>query len=258
LAAVLAACGQPAATPEPILLRASGSTTMQSLAVELGAAYSQVSPTVSFEVEGGGSGFGIQALRDQRADLGLASWLPPTLTADLKVTAVARDAIAIIVHRSNTVDGLGLMRLQALFSGRVDHWWQPVDQESEVLVQPISREDGSGTRSSFEELVMGDQPVTPRALVVTSSAAVIEYVAEHPEAIGYVTIGSVTPEVKVLVLEGQTPTSSSASLGSYPLTRELWLVYLASGPEAVEGFVRFVLSPAGQQVVGRTFGRIGE
>lgn len=256
LVALLASCGQAAPTQEPILLRVSGSSAMHRLISELGAEYSLLSPGVSLEVVGIDTGFGLQAVQDGLADVAMASWLPIDLAPDLQATPFARDAIAVIVHPDNELDELGVVQLQGLFSGEVYQWWLPIGHLSRARVQPVSREEGSGTRVAFEQMVMGGLRVTPHAVVAHSNEAVVEYVAEHPWAIGYVSMGSFTQDVKVLTLEGQEPTPMSATSGSYLLTRELWLVYPEPPPEAVRAFLRYVLGPAGQQLVGRTFGRL--
>ena len=256
-AGLLAACGEPVATPEPVFLRAAGSTTMAQLTSELADGFAEQSPLVNIEVTGQGTRFGLDELAAGRADFALASWLPADLDSQWQVTAIARDGIAIIVHPSNGVDGLGLLQLQDLFAGRVHEWSGVGGERSQGPVQVVSREAGSGTRSAFETLVMDERRVTPLAVVAPSSEAVIEYVATHPDAIGYVSMGRASSGVKVLSIEGELPTSQSAELGSYPLSRDLWFV-TGDSPraESVEAFHRFVLSPAGQQIVGRNFGRI--
>ena len=229
---------------------------MRGLVSELGEGYSQFAPLVAFEVTGLGTELGLQDLGSNRADIAMVSWLPGDLPAGLKATPIARDAIAVIVHPRNALAELGLVKLQDLYSGTVHTWSQAAGQLSGAQVQPVSREKGSGTRAAFEKIVMGDLRVTPRSVVVHSSEAVVEFVAGHPEAIGYVSMGSVTADVKVLAVEGRTPQPTTAAQGSYPLTRELWLVYPDPPAGAVQAFLRHVLSPAGQGTVGRTFGRI--
>ena len=259
-AGLLAACGEPVATPEPVFLRAAGSTTMAQLTSELADGFAEQSPLVNIEVTGQGTRFGLDELAAGRADLAFASWLPAGLDSQWQVTAIARDGIAIIVHPSNGVDGLGLWQLQELFAGRVHEWSGVGGGRSQGPVQVVSREAGSGTRSAFEMLVMDERRVTPLAVVAPSSEAVIEYVATHPDAIGYVSMGRASSGVKVLSIEGELPTSRSAELGSYPLSRDLWFVTGDSADESeaesVEDFYRFVLSPAGQQIVGQSFGRV--
>jgi phosphate transport system substrate-binding protein len=253
LAAVLAACGEPVATPEPVFLRAVGSTAMAPLVTDLAEAFVEQNPTVSLEVDGLGTQYGLEALDGGAADIALASWLPSKLASRWQARAIARDGIAVVVHPSQPVDGLGLLQLQDLFAGRV-YEWAVVGGEGEV--QPVSREGGSGTRAAFEALVMGDRRVTPAAVVAPSSRAVVEYVAGHPQAIGYVSMGFVTADVKVLRVEGELPTPDSTGRGSYPISHELWLVTADRAEDAVERFVGFSLSPAGQQIVGEQCGRV--
>jgi phosphate transport system substrate-binding protein len=220
----------------------------------------------SLEVTGLGTQFGLEALRSDESDLALASWFFPDVVGlspaglsvdpDWRATAIGRDGIAVIVHPTNPIQGLGLLQLRDLFSGRAYAWQAVGGRSGQGEVQPVSREEGSGTRAGFEVLVMEDLPVTPLAGVAPSSQAVVEHVAENPQAIGYVSMGLVSPDVKVLKIEGELPTPESAGQGSYPLTRELWLVAPENPSEAVQDFLDFVLSAAGQQIVGRRYGRI--
>lgn len=256
-------CGEPLATPEPVFVQASGSTAMVPLVAELAAAYGEESPLVTIEVEGTGTSFGLEALRAGEADVALASWLPSAFGEGegWRATAIARDGLAVVVHADNPLEGLGLLQLQDLFSGRTYEWAAVVDLPagdplSADEVQPVSREEGSGARAAFEALVMGDQQVTPRAVLLLSPQAVADYVAATPNAVGYVSMGAVRPGVKVLKVEGVLPTPETAAGGGYPLTRELWLVSAEPVPEAVGNFVEFALLPAGQQVVGLRHGRV--
>ena len=98
--------------------------------------------------------------------------------------------------------------------------------------------------------------MTPRALLAPSPGAVRAAVAANPGAIGYLALGDVTPEVKVLRVEGELPAPETAAAGSYALTRELWLVVADRPPEVVQQFLAFVLSPSGQEIVGRRYGRV--
>jgi phosphate transport system substrate-binding protein len=256
LVALLTACGEPVATPEPVFLRASGSTAMAPLVAELAAAFGDQQPTVSLEVTSLGTQFGLEALRAGETDIALASWLPGDLESGWQATAIARDGIAVIVHPSNPVDGLGLLQLQDLFAGRVYQWAAVGGRAAQGEVQTVSREEGAGTRAAFEALVMADRAVTPWAVVAASSQAVVENVARHRQAIGYVSMGWVTPEVKVLKVEAELPTGKSAGQGSYPITRDLWLVTMEASSDPVQDFVDFALSPAGQQIVGQDYGRV--
>jgi phosphate transport system substrate-binding protein len=272
MALLLVNCGEPLATPEPVFVEAAGSRDVAPLVVELAQAFEERSPLVTIDVDGLGTAYGLQALRAGEVDVALASWLLPEsgeadgagqrLDPGWRATVVARDGLAIVVHPDNPLDELGLLQLQDLFSGRTYEWTgvatAPGSEGMPALgeVQPVSREEASGTQAAFEALVMDDQRVTPRAVLRLSPEAVVEYVAATPNAIGYVSMGYVRPDVKVLQIEGLLPTPDSTATGAYPLSREFWLVAVEPVPEAVQDFIDFALSPAGQQIVGRRYGRV--
>lgn len=258
LLALLGACGQPIVTVEPVYysLRAAGSTTLSPLATDLAAAFHQQAPYVSLAVDGAGTGYGLEALQAGKADLALASWLPADTSSSWRVTPIARDGIAIIVHPDNPIQGLGLLQLQELFGGQAFTWDSVGAPRAQGVVQPVSREEGSGTRAAFEALAMDGRGVSPRAVVVTSSQGMVDYVASNRQAIGYVSFSFLSPAVKALTVEGQPPASTTVRQGSYPLSRELWLVTSDPPPPAVQQFLDFALSPAGQAIVARRYARV--
>lgn len=256
LAMFVAACDDQAATSEPTHIQIAGSTSMGPLATELADAYNQHAPAVGLRVRALGTQLGLEALRDGSADVALASWLPADVRDQWRATLVDFDGIAVIVHPSNAVQGLGLLQLRDLFAGRNYEWEAVGVQAGGGQVQPVSREEGSGTRAAFEWLVMVDDQMSRMAVVVPSSEAVVEYVAAHPQAIGYVSLGYVTPKVKVLAIEGELPSAANAEQGVYPITREFWLVTADRPSAEVEGFLQFVVGPLGQEVVEGQDGRV--
>jgi phosphate transport system substrate-binding protein len=115
----------------------------------------------------------------------------------------------------------------------------------------ISREDGSGTRGAFEQLAVGGERVTLNALVMPSTSAVVNYVAAHPAAIGYVTSAALTDTVRALAVEGNLPTAGNVRAGVYHLARVLYLYVPLPTPRATQSFLDYVLSPAGQAVIAK-------
>jgi phosphate transport system substrate-binding protein len=228
---------------------------MQPLVEELAQAYAERHKHVTISVEDRGSLVGIELVRQGQADIGMTSWKEPESTS-LWSTPIALDGIAIVVHPQNQIEGLTLLQLKDVFFGRIWDWQNVGGQTGGIVV--ISREDGSGTRAVFEELVMQGKRVTPMAVVMPNSRAVVEYVAEHPEAIGYVSMGYLTEEVKVLEIEEVAPTPSSVRQGEYHLLRPLFLITRQEPTGEIKDFIDFVLSPTGQSIVGRKYGRVKE
>jgi phosphate transport system substrate-binding protein len=240
--------------PQPVYLEAAGSTAMMPLMDELAAAFHERQPHVTIDINGGGSTLGRELAAGGQTDLGLTSWLPDGPPDGTQATLAARDGIALIVHPTNPITGLTLIQVHDLFSGRAIDWEGLGG--SPGLVQVVSREDGSGTRAAFESKVMGEDQVTLTALVMPNSQAVVDYMASDRHAIGYVSMGYLNGEVQVLSVEGLLPTPEKASRGEYHLTRELIILSPSDVPPEAQTFLDFVLSPAGQAIVARHYGRV--
>lgn len=251
---LFSACGATVEPPKPVYLTAAGSTTMTPLVEELALAFQERQPSVTIEVDGGGSRLGQDLAAAGQTDLGLTSWLADGPPDGLQATVIARDGIALIVHPTNPITGLTLLQAHDLFAGRTAYWQElgaPLGP-----VQAVSREDGSGTRAAFESVVMAGDRVTLTALVMPNSQAVVDYVASDPTAIGYVSMGYVDGSVRPLPIEGLLPTPDNVSRGEYHLTRELILLSKPRAQPEVRGFLEFALSPAGQAIVARRYGRV--
>jgi phosphate transport system substrate-binding protein len=229
---------------------------MEPLLTELAAAYTAQYPQVTFDIQGGGSHLGQTLAEAGQVDLGLVSFSPPHLAENVQFVPIARDAVAIILHPQNKLAGLSRIEVRDIFSGRLLNWQEVAGLESSIQV--ISREDGSGTRAAFETLVMDGQPVTPTAMVLPNSQAVVDFVAQNPNAIAYVSSAFANDRVYAVSVEGVTPTLENLTSGSYLLTRDLALVIPKQGKPEVGQFIDFALSPAGQATVATRWGQVGQ
>lgn len=132
-------------------------------------------------------------------------------------------------------------------------------------IQVISREDGSGTRSTFAELVDfqaegevdGKQSdlTTSNAVIANDAGEVIHDVENNKSAIGYVSKGALTGEenVKTLTVEGQTSEESK----KYPLSRDFYLAYIGTLNELELDFLTYVHG-AGQEIVAKNYGTVAK
>lgn len=259
-------CGEPIATPVPAYIRAAGAAEMDSLLVDLAVAFRELHPLVHFEIESVGDQFGLEALSASEVDLAFVSWLPSEgsgmvtgpwqLLDDWQAVAVARDGLAVIVHPDNPLPEVGLLQLGDVFAGKVSSWVQVGGLSTQGSVQPVSREAGSGPRGAFESMVTDGRRLTPLAVVQASDASVVSYVARNPNAIGYVSMSQVTGDVRVLPVEGELPEPGTVGRGVYPLTHGVWFVVPVEASKAVQSFVEFAHSAAGQQIVSERYGTV--
>ncbi len=254
LTIALMGCGQPAATgagPSGSITVA-GSTTVQPLAEKLSEVFGVENPAVAIDVQGGGSSVGIKSAGEGTVDIGTASREVQESEKqeypNMKVHVIARDGIALIAHPDVVVDDLTKEQVRGIFAGEVTNWSEVGGADRPIIV--VAREEGSGTRAAFEEMVMGDEtPILAGAILQPSNGAVRTTVSTTPDAIGFVSFGYVDQSVKVLQVEGAAPTEANASDGSYPIVRPLNMLTNGEPTGAVKAWLDWILSEAGQQVV---------
>ena len=252
----LAACAEtPRPTPAPVTIRLSASSTLSALIDDLSDLYRFDRDWVSVQQEAVNTAAAIDLLNDGAVDLAFVSWLPAGLDARLWQSALAHDAVAVVVHPSNPTTAVSLAQLRDIYAGRVADW-SPFGWGGQGLVV-VSREDGSGTRAAFENAVMEGHAVTLSAIVQPDSESMVAYVARTPGAIGYVSRGRVTPAVKPIAVEGVEPLPLHAANGAYPIGRVLTVLARREPEGGARDFVVWLLSEEGQQAVAeRGFGRV--
>lgn len=236
---------------------------MQPLVHALAVAYSERHKHVSFEFTAVGSAGGLELLRRGQADLALVS-RPLTAQDEADVstgkpsltsTVIAWDAIAIVVHQANPLRQISAYQLRNVFEGQTLNWDELGSPAGDIVV--ASREDGSGTRSVFEQAMMRGRAVTSTALVMPGSEAALRLVASTPTAIGYLSIGWLGAGVHSLAVDGIQATPSSIEQATYPLVRPFLLVYRDQPPTGAAEFLAFATSPAGQAIVRTAYGGLG-
>ncbi len=260
LAVSVAGCSRPPEPVDPVLIRLSGATSMQPVMRELTQAYGKRFSNVAFEFSAVGSAAGLESVARGAADIALVSReLAPNEEVDprtnerrLVSTLVARDGIAVVVHKDNPVQDLKLSQIREIFEGQFTNWSEVGGADQEITV--VSREEGSGTRLSFEDMAMNNHGVTLAALVMPSSEAVREYVAAHPGAIAYLSSGCLGEGVRALEVDGVALTPLAVERGTYPLTRAFLLVTRPDAREQANELVRFARSPAAQAIVRQAYG----
>ena len=125
-------------------------------------------------------------------------------------------------------------------------------------ISVISREDGSGTRGAFIELFGIEEKdadgnktdrTTEEAVIANSTEIVLSNVAGDPNAIGYVSLGSLNDKVKALKIDGSEATVENIKNGTYKISRPFNIATNGTPSEAAQDFINFILSKEGQAVV---------
>jgi len=265
LATLLSACSagsrQPAPSPstDTHVITDIGSDTLVNLALAWAEEYMTLHPDVRISVTGGGSGTGIAAMINGTTDIANASReIKPEELAAAKANgldpvefAVARDAIAIVVHPSNPLQSLTLQQLSDIYTRKITRWSELGGADRPIVL--LSRESNSGTYVYFLENVirLGDSKskllFSPDTLLMPSSQGISVEVQTNPNAIGYDGLGYVTREQKVVAVARSAgepavlPSAASVNAGTYPISRPLYM-YAAHPPAgALQAYLDWVM-----------------
>jgi phosphate transport system substrate-binding protein len=237
----------------------AGSTSVEPFAERLAEVYMGRHKGLAINVQGGGSSAGIRAVSSGICQIGMSSRDLTQEETGLTEIPIALDGIVLIVNRQNPVRNLTREQAREVFSGRIRNWSKVGGSKRRITV--ITREEGSGTRASFEQRVMAagegrDATFARDALVQDSNGAVREIVASDPDAIGYISFGLVDDRVHALALDGVAPAESTIKTGTYPVVRKFLFLTrpaIPSGrPEtdsASQRFIQYTLSSEGQRIL---------
>jgi len=225
----------------------AGSTSIEPFADKWAEVYMEKYPDTIVNVQGGGSSAGIQAAESGAADIGTCSRELKPEEKGLNEIIVAYDGLAIIVHSTNKLSDLTIEQIKQIFSGQIRNW-QEFGGESKIITV-VTREEGSGTRGAFQEMVMEKERIFKGAIVQDSNGTVREIVANDPNAIGYISLGLVNDKVKALSLDGISATDENIITKRYTLVRPFLFVTKNIPAGEVKNFIDFVLSQEGQKLI---------
>ncbi len=128
-------------------------------------------------------------------------------------------------------------------------------KSSGSTISVITREEGSGTRGAFVELLGivdgdGNDNIVKTAEATNSTSVMMTTVAGNKNAIGYVSLGSLSSDVKVIKVDGAEPTVANIEAGTYKVARPFNLVYNDDKlSDVAADFVKFIMSSEGQDIV---------
>lgn len=247
LAAMAGACSPSAGGREERLV-VTGSSTLGPLVAELASAYERAHPGVRIDVQSGGSSRGIADVRSGLADIGMVSRALQGEERTLESVTIARDGVGIIVNARNPVAALDEAEVKALYRGEIRSWAELGGYDAPVVV--VHKAEGRATREVFlDHFGLGARAVRAHVIVGENEQA-IKTVAGAPGAIGYVSIGTAAVDIeegqsiRLVEVDGVTPTLANVRRGGYPMVRPLNLVTRAPAQGLARAFIDYVRSSA--------------
>ena len=229
----------------------AGSTSMEKLCEAMSESFMEKYPDINVTTEYTGSGAGIESLEAGSVDIGNSSrnLKDSELEAGAVENIVAIDGIAVIVDKDNTVTELTSDDLGKIYKGEVTNWSELGGNDEAIVV--IGRENGSGTRSAFEEL-LGLEDACKYAQELDSTGGVLAKVASTPGAIGYVSLDVVDDTVNAVSLNGAMASEESILAGNYLLSRPFVMATkgeISEQNELVKTWFDYIASEDGQAVI---------
>lgn len=239
-----------------------GSSSVEPLISSLADQYYLDHPDIDFFIQAPGSSTGIRSAIDGTTDIGMSSreLTQEESESDLYVVPLARDGIAMIVNNDNPIDQVTMEELYKIFHGDITNWQELGGFDRPILL--VSRESGSGTRDAFDSIIglMDGKKSTlamDQAIFCDSTNSISQNVADKGNAIGYVSLGSLQPDVKLIMVDGVACSEQTILSNEYPISRPFDLLInqerWTAEPNGtyIREFLEYVGSDVGQSYISQ-------
>ncbi len=230
-----------------------GSSTVLPVAETCAEEFNKLHDDIKVTVAGGGSSLGIKSVATGSANIGSASREVKQSEIDQYGNIfvdhkIALDGVAVIVskaiHDAGVTD-ITLDQLKGIYDGSISNWQTLGGPDEEIFVN--EREEGSGTRDTFMDIVDLDETAADKAN--SANSQVKQAVGGSNKAIGYVGLGYVSDQTPALKINGVEPSAATIKDESYPISRSLHMYTKGEATGAVKEFLDFVMGSEGQALV---------
>lgn len=229
----------------------SGSTSVGPLMGKLAEKFESENSNISIEINEVGSSAGIKDAINGVSEIGMSSRELKTEEASaVKATTIAYDGIAIITNKNNPIKNITIDQIKGIYTGQITNWNQ-IEGGKDAPIVVVSREEGSGTRDAFQEIVgYKSEELLADAMISNGTGAVKETVAGNDNAIGFVSFEYLDDKVNIVNVENVEPKAELVQSGEYKISRPFILVNKTDGlSEEGQKLIDFILSDEGQTLV---------
>jgi len=235
------------------VITVAGSTTVQPLMVEFQEEYEKYA-NAKLTVTGGGSGAGVETVKNGIADIGM-------LSRDLKSTEsghptiIAKDGVVILVNVDAGVTKLTLEQIAKIYAGEYTNWNQVGGNN--LKINPIIREEGSGTRDCLDTILASVSGFNTNNYTSystqSSTGSMMTQARMVSGSIGYVNLGvldSIDSRTVAVTVDNVKATPENVINGTYKISRNLILITKDANPSGdIQFFINWILSEQGQKIV---------
>jgi len=227
----------------------SGSTSVGPLAEKLAAKYTEKDNT-NIEINQIGSSAGITNAISGVSEIGMSSrdLKEEELANGLNEVIIAYDGIVVVTHPSNIVKDLTIEQVKQIFTGEVTNWSELGGDDLEIVV--VSREDGSGSRDAFQEIVeYSSGELIRNSIIASGNGNIKTTVANNKHAVGFISFEYIDDSISTIDINGVEATAENVLQEKYSLSRPFLFVYKEGQLSKVgQQFIDFILSEEGQLI----------
>lgn len=229
----------------------AGSTSMEKVCEALMEGFMEKYPDVTVTTEYTGSGAGLESLASGSVDIGNASRHVKDGEKEKGAVenVIALDGIAVITDKNNSATDLTKEQLAKIYTGEIKNWSEVGGSDGVIVV--IGRENGSGTRDAFEEL-LEVKDACSYAQELDSTGAVLAKVSSTPGAIGYVSLDVVDSSVIAIAIDGVAASEANILAGTYALQRPFVMATkgdISAQSDLVKAWFDYISSEEGKSII---------
>lgn len=187
-----------------------------------------------------------------------------------RITKIAIDGIALILHKSNTDTTLTLQQVHDIFTGKLTSWQQLDASAPDSPITIVFDNSNSSTSRFIVDSINHKQPLPANTYASKSNSKLIDYVAKNRNAIGVIglnwisdrddsTATSFLKKINVVgISKKSNPTSQEDYIqpyqaylaqGIYPLKREVFIISREARAGLGTGFASFIAGEKGQRII---------
>lgn len=229
----------------------SGSTSVGPLAEKLAMKYQETAAD-KVEINQIGSSAGITNAITGVSEIGMSSrdLKEEEVAEGIEEIAIAYDGIVVVTHPSNKVKDITMEQVKQIFTGEVTNWQELGGDDLEIVV--VSREDGSGSRDAFQEIVdYGSGELIKNAIIASGNGNIKTTVATNKHAVGFISFEYIDETIAPLQIDSVEPTAQNVLDGAYKLSRPFIFVYKDLSDNGQQ-FIDYIMSDEGQEIVAET------
>ena len=226
-----------------------GSTTVKYFIEKVAEIYAAKSENIDLLVDGGRSYAGLVALEQGGIDIAMMS---RDIAASEERTNIHNyligiEAIALAVNEKCPISNISLSDAQKVFNRQITNWKGLGGPDAPITL--FSREDGSTTKASIEQILLKGGAINESAKELRSPKEMTQEIILDPFSFGYLSAHNLDSGIKPLRIDDVEMSDKAIYLKMYPLTRELYLVVRDDSSLVAKDFLDFVLSNDGQKIL---------